>query len=295
MPAARYRFLSLAGIDAFSREVVHWKVCTNLTGPTHTRFYAELLNKTRRLPDTTVADMAKAWSGVEDIIRSFHGGHNPSWMTTVAGQQLPRRSFHAVPSFRNTVSQGAQELMHRGSPFSVLLIFLIVRCPQWCPPLTPPCVLPRERQNEFHSIHPARREASPRALAIPKRPVGRVPRPREPWAPAGWRLFKQAGLVVLAHSLLHEGGGGVQAILSRKISANETAIHEKPALPTGVSDARGVVSLLQQSRQEGVQEASPHRVRCRHGPVVSSIPRAACTRRRPRAYCCGARRSRPPT
>ena len=99
---ARYRVMSLSAIDAFSRECVHFDVVSNLTGPTHTKFYADTLRATGRLPDTTTADFAAQWRGAEYIVRCKHNGQNPSWNQNVGGNQLRRAAWQQVPSFRNT-------------------------------------------------------------------------------------------------------------------------------------------------------------------------------------------------
>ena len=125
---ARYRIMSFSAIDAYSRECVHHEVVTNLTGPSHTRFYANALRKARRLPGTTTADFAAAWRGAEYMIRCYHSGRNPSWTQDVGGHLLRRAAWQQIPSFRNTpVERRTLNNHHRMATFTAPLTLICVQ------------------------------------------------------------------------------------------------------------------------------------------------------------------------
>jgi len=69
----KYGFKFLAAICGFSRFPVHFEMCHELSGRTHSRFFSNCLAAAGKAPVVVSVDGARQWNGVKEQVRAIHG------------------------------------------------------------------------------------------------------------------------------------------------------------------------------------------------------------------------------
>lgn len=102
-----YRIYILSAIDGFCRHCVHFEVLDNLAGTTHTRFFTNMLRKTKIIPAHVNVDMTSCWNAVERFMNVAYADNPgptplPIHHRNHEDATIYVERFHAGRSVRNT-------------------------------------------------------------------------------------------------------------------------------------------------------------------------------------------------